>query len=70
MTYTALGVVRVYDVQGKQVATLAEGAFEPGERTIEWDGRHAGGGQAAPGIYFLTAQVGDQRVQMRVARVE
>ena len=66
----AVGVVRVYDVQGKQVATLAEGAFEPGERTIEWDGRHAGGGQAAPGIYFLTAQVGDQRVQMRVARVE
>jgi hypothetical protein len=63
------GTVRVYDVQGKQVATLAEGAFEPGERTIEWDGRDAAGGVAAPGLYFVTAAVGGESVRMRVARV-
>ena len=67
---TAVGAVRVYDVQGKQVATLAEGVFEPGERTLEWDGRDGSGGQAAPGIYFLTARVGSEHAQMRVARVE
>ncbi|MCE9626639.1 MAG: hypothetical protein K8R56_01835 [Candidatus Eisenbacteria bacterium] len=65
----AQGSVRVYDVQGKEVATLAEGAFEPGERTIEWDGRDAAGGVAAPGLYFVAAQVGSESVRMRVARV-
>lgn len=65
----AQGSVRVYDVQGKQVATLAEGAFEPGERTIEWDGRDAAGGVSAPGLYFVAAQVGSEAVRLRVARV-
>ena len=65
----AEGSVRVYDVQGKQVTTLAQGAFEPGERTIEWDGHDASGGIAAPGLYFVSAQVGSESVRMRVARV-
>lgn len=65
----AEGSVRVYDVQGKQVKTLALGAFEPGERTIEWDGHDASGGIAAPGLYFVSAQVGSETVRLRVARV-
>ena len=63
------GSVRVYDVQGKEVRTLAAGRFEPGERTIEWDGRDASGGMAAPGLYFVAAQVGGESTRMRVARV-
>ena len=63
------GSVRVYDVQGKEVRTLAAGRFEPGERTIEWDGRDASGGVAAPGLYFVAAQVGGEHAQLRVARV-
>jgi flagellar hook capping protein FlgD len=65
----AEGSVRVYDVQGKEVRTLAAGRFEPGERSIEWDGRDATGGMAAPGLYFVAAQVGGESARMRVARV-
>ncbi len=64
------GAVRVYDVQGKEVRTLAEGRFEPGERTLQWDGRDAAGNATAPGIYFLSAQVGDEQARLRLARVQ
>ncbi len=63
------GSIRVYDVQGKAVRTLAEGRFEPGERTVEWDGRDAAGGLAAPGLYFVAAEVGGERARLRIARV-
>jgi flagellar hook assembly protein FlgD len=63
------GVVGVYDVQGKRVALLAQGHFKPGERTIEWDGRDASGGLAAPGLYFVSAEIGGESTRLRVARV-
>lgn len=63
------GSVRVYDVQGKEVRTLAAGRFEPGERTIEWDGRDASGDIAAPGLYFVAARVGGESARLRLARV-
>ena len=65
----AEGAVRVYDVQGKEVRTLAQGLFEPGERVIEWDGRDASGDMAGAGIYFVAAQVGGESARLRVARV-
>jgi len=65
----AQGAVHVYDVQGKEVRALARGAFEPGERTIEWDGRDAAGGLVAAGIYFISAQVGGENARLRVARI-
>jgi hypothetical protein len=63
------GAVRVYDVQGKSVRTLAEGWFEPGERSLAWDGRDAAGTEAAPGIYFVSAEVGGEHARIRLARV-
>ncbi len=65
----ATGAVRVFDVQGKEVRTLAAGVFQPGERTIEWDGRDASGSLAAAGLYFVSAQVGGESARVRVARV-
>jgi hypothetical protein len=66
---TADGAVRVYDVQGKEVRTLAEGRFEPGERALEWDGTNAAGDVAAPGIYFVAANIGGESARLRIARV-
>lgn len=63
------GAVRVYDIQGKSVRTLAEGRFEPGERTVVWDGRDASGGVAAPGLYFVSAEVGGATAMLRLARI-
>jgi len=42
----------VLDLQGREVAVLADGAFSPGRHEIRWDGR-TGGGQAAAGLYFI-----------------
>ena len=65
----AEGVVRVYNVQGKSVRTLAEGRFEAGIRVLEWDGRDGSGAAAQPGLYFGAAAVGGEQARVRVARV-
>lgn len=44
--------VRVYDVSGRAVATLAEGPREAGLQEITWDGRDRSGRPLPSGIYF------------------
>jgi len=44
--------VKVYDVRGAHVATLAEGARTAGTHFVEWDGRDASGLRVASGVYF------------------
>jgi hypothetical protein len=43
----------VYDVQGREVAVLAEGMAPAGRRTLRWDGRDARGAELPNGVYFL-----------------
>lgn len=43
-----------YDVAGRRVATLFDGAVRSGApRTLNWDGRSDTGERAASGVYFL-----------------
>jgi hypothetical protein len=42
----------VFDIAGRRVSTLAEGALEGGEYSVRWDGRDLRGGKVAAGIYF------------------
>ncbi len=44
--------LRVYDVEGRLVRTLASGPEEAGTHRVRWDGKDAGGRDAAPGIYL------------------
>jgi len=44
--------VRVYDVRGREVRTLAAGTLPAGVHERSWDGRDAGGRELAPGVYF------------------
>lgn len=39
--------LRVYDVTGRETATLVSGYYEPGEHVVQWDGSGA-----ASGVYF------------------
>ena len=48
----------VYDVIGRQVAILAQGYYDKGEYTVQWDGRNQGGSPTASGIYFIRLQAG------------
>jgi hypothetical protein len=45
--------LRVYDVSGRLVRTLASGVLEAGEHRITWDGRTDSGERAGSGVYFL-----------------
>jgi endonuclease/exonuclease/phosphatase family metal-dependent hydrolase len=51
----------IYDVTGRAVRTLAAGALPAGEHEVLWDGRDGLGRDAASGIYFCSATVGDWR---------
>ena len=44
--------VKVFDVTGREVYTLANRAFQAGEHSLTWDGRDNSGSQVARGVYF------------------
>jgi subtilisin family serine protease len=57
----------VFDVAGREVATIAEADFGAGKHRAEWDGRAKDGGAAAAGIYYVHLDApGADRVVQRV----
>lgn len=48
----------VHDASGREVAVLVRGHRAAGSYTILWDGRDAGGRDAASGVYFLRMEAG------------
>ena len=50
--------VRVYDVQGREVRTLAAREFAAGRQSVVWDGRDASGREVPRGIYLYRLQAG------------
>jgi len=46
-------VLDVFDVGGRRVRRLAEGAFPAGTERVEWDGRDDSGRRVEPGAYFV-----------------
>jgi hypothetical protein len=48
--------VAVFDLAGRRVAELPEGATAEGIRTVRWDGHDAHGAAARRGIYFVQAR--------------
>ncbi|MFH1142961.1 MAG: LamG-like jellyroll fold domain-containing protein [Candidatus Eisenbacteria bacterium] len=55
----------VLDIQGREVAVLAQGGYTAGYHDAQWDGR-AAGGRAATGIYFLRLSVPGRTFLRRV----
>jgi len=60
--------VRVFDVLGRLVATLADGFQERGEHRVTWSPTRRKG--AASGVYFVELETADQRAMRKVTRVE
>ena len=58
--------VSVIDLQGREVAVLAQGSYTAGWYQVSWGG--AGGrGRAPAGIYFVRMQANGQKFIQRVA---
>jgi hypothetical protein len=60
----AHATVTVHDAAGRQVAVLADRAFEAGPQSLVWDGRDTSTRAAASGMYLVRLRVGaavDQR---------
>lgn len=64
------GSLRVYDVNGRLVSTLADGQFAAGSHVATWDGRATDGGRVAAGVYFYTFQGESQVVTKKLLRTE
>ncbi|RKZ08847.1 hypothetical protein DRQ05_00760 [bacterium] len=44
--------LKVYNVAGRLVKTLADGVFNAGSHSVDWDGTNNSGARVASGIYF------------------
>jgi len=49
----------VYDLLGRQVATLVDRTESPGAHSVDWDGHDRQGNRVATGVYFYRLRVGD-----------
>jgi len=58
--------LRVYDVRGRHVATLADGRHEAGAQRVGWDGTGAAGVRAPSGVYFAVLEIGSTRLRHKL----
>jgi glucose/arabinose dehydrogenase len=60
----------LYDLLGRRVATLFNGAAAAGETRLSWDGADARGGRAANGVYLARLEAAGVVKTLRVLRVQ
>ena len=61
--------LRVYNVSGRLVRTLARGTAATGSWTARWDGRDENGRTVSAGIYFARLQAGEERRELKLITV-
>ena len=57
LTRSGVVTLGIYDNAGRLVKTLINEPFQPGEYTVQWDGRNGNGQTVASGVYFVRMQV-------------
>ncbi len=59
----------VLNVRGQQVAVLADGLYNAGPHTLQWDGRDATGRAAASGIYFYRLEAAGKVISKKMTLI-
>lgn len=59
--------LKVYDIKGRLVATVADGVFGAGEHRVSWNCRDANGGDVAPGVYVAILRVGNNSIKQKLS---
>jgi hypothetical protein len=57
---------RVYDILGREVATLTRGVFVAGQHSLHWDGRSNTNCEVSSGVYFVELKTPEARLVKRV----
>ncbi|MFC1555958.1 FlgD immunoglobulin-like domain containing protein [candidate division KSB1 bacterium] len=50
--------INVYNILGKEVATVTNQGFAAGEHSVKWNGRNSFGSQVSSGMYFYRIEAG------------
>ncbi len=58
--------LRVFDVNGRLVASVYEGELAAGEHTLEWSGVDANGQDVSAGLYFARVEAGEHTASAKV----
>ena len=58
--------VGVFDISGRLVRALREGAAQTGEYDVTWDGTNERGDPVASGVYFVRVRVGQETLERKV----
>jgi len=59
-------LLNVYDISGRLVARLVNGAQAGGAHSVEWNGENESGGRASSGIYFMRLDAGGKSLTRKV----
>jgi hypothetical protein len=62
--------VRVYDIVGREIATLARGELSPGKYSVEWKGQDDTGRRVGSGVYFVRLDIRNESHKNPVTLVE
>jgi cytochrome c peroxidase len=62
--------LKIFDVAGRAVKTLAQGPMGPGMHTLQWDGTSDAGTRLGSGVYFYRISAGADRAQRKLVIVD
>jgi Fibronectin type III domain len=59
-------LIRLYDLSGRWIATVADASYAPGDHTVSWNRVSRAGHTVSPGYYEAIGTVGGTKVRQRV----
>ena len=62
--------LKVFDLSGRLIRTLADGDMAAADHTVVWDGRDASGNEVGAGVYFCRLEAAGHTATQKMLRIE